>query len=111
MPKVTVNGVGINYESDGEGFPLVLCYCRGGNATMWAPQVEAFSEKYRFIRFEPRGHGKSDSPEDPSAYGLDTSVGDLLGLLDQWASRRPTSVDSLWAGASPRASRCCTRTG
>ena len=82
MPKVTINGVGINYESDGEGFPLVLCYCRGGNATMWDPQVEAFSRNYRFIRFEPRGHGRSDAPEDPSAYGLDTSVEDLLGLLD-----------------------------
>ena len=82
MPKVTINGVGINYESDGEGFPLVLCYCRGGNATMWGPQVEAFSRKYRFIRFEPRGHGRSDAPQDPSAYGLDTSVKDLLGLLD-----------------------------
>ncbi|MCY4449128.1 MAG: alpha/beta hydrolase [Chloroflexi bacterium] len=81
MPKVTINGVGINYESNGEGFPLVLCYCRGGNATMWTPQVEAFSENYRFIRFEPRGHGKSDSPEDPSAYGLDVSVEDLLGLF------------------------------
>ena len=82
MPKVSINGVGINYESDGEGFPLVLCYCRGGNATMWAPQIEAFSRDYRFIRFEPRGHGRSDAPEDPSAYGLDTSVEDLLGLLD-----------------------------
>ncbi len=82
MPKVTINGVGINYESDGEGFPLVLCYCRGGNATMWSPQVETFSRKYRFIRFEPRGHGRSDAPQDPSAYGLDTSVEDLLGLLD-----------------------------
>ena len=82
MPKVTVNGTGISYESDGEGFPLVLCYCRGGNASMWAPQVEAFSRNYRFIRFEPRGHGKSDAPQDPLAYGLDRSVGDLLGLLD-----------------------------
>ena len=82
MPKVTINGVGINYESDGEGFPLVLCYCRGGNATMWTPQVEAFSRKYRFIRFEPRGHGRSDAPQDPSAYGLDVSVEDLLGLFD-----------------------------
>lgn len=82
MPKVSINGVGINYESDGEGFPLVLCYCRGGNATMWGPQVEAFSKDYRFIRFEPRGHGRSDAPEDPAAYGLDTSVEDLLGLLD-----------------------------
>ena len=82
MPKTTINGVDINYESDGEGFPVVLCYCRGGNATMWNSQVEAFSENYRFIRFEPRGHGKSDAPQDPSAYGLDTSAEDLLGLLD-----------------------------
>ena len=29
-----------------------------------------------------RGHGKSDAPQDPSAYGQDTSVEDLLGLLD-----------------------------
>ena len=82
MPRAIINGIGINYESDGEGFPLILCYCRGGNATMWNSQVEAFSRNYRFIRFEPRGHGRSDAPEDPSAYGLDTSVEDLLGLLD-----------------------------
>ena len=111
MPKATINGVGINYESDGEGFPVVLCYCRGGNATMWNPQVEAFSKNYRFIRFEPRGHGKSDAPQDPSAYGQDTSVEDLLGCWTTWASRRPTSAGSPWAEASPRDSRCCTRTG
>ena len=49
---------------------------------MWNSQVEAISKNYRFIRFEPRGHGKSDAPQDPSAYGLDTSAEDLLGLLD-----------------------------
>jgi pimeloyl-ACP methyl ester carboxylesterase len=82
MPKATINGVGINYESAGEGFPVFLCYCRGGNATMWNSQVEAFSKNYRLIRWEPRGHGRSDAPEDPAAYGLDTSVSDLLGLMD-----------------------------
>ena len=82
MPKVTINGVGINYESDGEGFPARALLLPGRQRHHVGPQVEAFSRNYRFIRFEPRGHGRSDAPHDPSAYGLDTSVEDLLRLLD-----------------------------
>ena len=82
MPAVAVRGVNIYYESHGTGFPLVLCYGLGGNHTAWTDQVSAFSQHYRFITWDPRGHGGSDSPTDRSQYGWHASTEDLAALLD-----------------------------
>lgn len=82
MPTVRINGVNIYYESHGSGFPLVFVYGLGGNTGMWAPQIEAFSAHYRFVTWDPRGHGKSDSPRDPKQYGLRIAAQDLHALLD-----------------------------
>jgi pimeloyl-ACP methyl ester carboxylesterase len=82
MPSATLDGVRIHYETYGGGFPLILCYCRGGNTTQWRPQIPEFSKRYQLILWDPRGHAKSESPKDPTAYGLDVSAQDLLGLMD-----------------------------
>ena len=39
-------------------------------------------EKYRFIVWDPRGHGQSDSPPNLDQYGSGNSAYDLLALLD-----------------------------
>ena len=82
MPEALINGVNIYYESHGAGFPLVFAYGLGGNTGEWAGQVQAFSRHYRFIIWDPRGHGKSDSPPEQDQYGLQISAKDLHGLLD-----------------------------
>ena len=82
MPKALVNGVQIYYEASGEGGPLILCYGLGGNTTQWSSQVSEFSQRYRLILWDPRGHGRSDSPGEREQYGLGISAGDLLGLMD-----------------------------
>src|SRR5688572_3010148 len=82
MPKVVINGVQIYYEVHGEGFPLVLSWGVGGSTRLWQLQVPALSKKYRLILWDPRGHGQSDSPQDPAKYSIPISAGDLLGLLD-----------------------------
>ena len=82
MPKELVNGVQIYYESHGEGFPLILSYGLGGNTTEWEPQVSKLSQHYRLILWDPRGHGRSQSPQERGQYGLDISARDLLGLMD-----------------------------
>ncbi len=82
MPTVTINGVNIHYESHGEGFPLALAYGLGGSTAQWKPQIAAFSQRYRLILWDPRGHGGSDSPPDAGDYGQDVSANDLKGLLD-----------------------------
>lgn len=81
MPKVLLGDARIYYESRGDGFPLFLCYGLGGNTSEWHPQIPAFSAKYRLILWDPRGHGKSDSPRERDKYSLDVSAGDLLGLM------------------------------
>jgi pimeloyl-ACP methyl ester carboxylesterase len=82
MPNVRIDDVDIYYESHGSGFPLVLTYCLGGNTSMWSGQIDAFSERYRLIVWDPRGHGQSESPADPSQYSVQRSAEDLRGLLD-----------------------------
>ena len=82
MPTAPINGVNIHYESHGGGFPLVLTSGLGGNTGNWAGQVPAFSQHYRFIAWDPRGHGGSDSPPHREQYGIQVSAQDLGALLD-----------------------------
>ena len=82
MPTAKINGVNIYYESHGEGFPLALAYGLGGSTVQWKPQIAAFSQRYRLILWDPRGHGGSDSPSEAGDYGQDISAHDLKGLLD-----------------------------
>jgi len=43
----------------------------------------AFERKgYRIVAHDQRGHGESDKPHDPGAYGQDVLVGDILRLMD-----------------------------
>ena len=43
----------------------------------------AFERKgYRVVAHDQRGHGESDKPHDPAAYGRDELVGDIVRLLD-----------------------------
>ncbi len=82
MPTCTVDGVSLHYEEHGRGFPLLLTHGYAANSHMWEPQVEALSSKYRLILWDMRGHGQSDSPEDPSQYSEAATVADMRALLE-----------------------------
>ena len=82
MATVQLNDVNIYYESHGSGFPLVFVYGLGGNTGMWAGQIDAFAPHYRFIVWDPRGHGKSESPPHWKQYGMQIAAEDLHGLLN-----------------------------
>ena len=82
MPTVLINDVKIYYESHGTGFPLVFAYGLGGNTGMWAGQIDAFAQHYHFIVWDPRGHGKSESPPHRKQYGQQISAEDLYGLMN-----------------------------
>jgi 3-oxoadipate enol-lactonase len=65
---------------------LVLGSSLGTTAAMWAPQVEPLSRHFRLVRFDHRGHGRSDVPSGP--YTLDDLGGDVLALLDRLGLER-----------------------
>ena len=49
----------------------------------------AFERKnYRLVALDLRGHGESEKPHDPAAYGRDALVGDIAGLMEHLALGR-----------------------
>jgi pimeloyl-ACP methyl ester carboxylesterase len=44
--------------------------------------VDALKTAYQLILIDARGHGASDKPHDPNAYGLQWMVNDVLAVLD-----------------------------
>lgn len=99
----TDDGVKLYYEEHGRGFPLVLAYGIGGNAGMWEPNVAALSGNYRLILWEPRGHARSDSPEDPARYTFRRWALDLRDVLNRLRIRKAyVGGLSLGAGIAAR---------
>ena len=83
MPYLkTDDRVRIYYEEHGEGTPLVLAYGIGGNADLWDTNRDALAAQHRLVLWEPRGHARSDSPDDPAKYSFTRWVLDLKAVLD-----------------------------
>ncbi|GAB7052930.1 3-oxoadipate enol-lactonase [Catenuloplanes indicus JCM 9534] len=61
--------------------PLLLLNSLGTDLSMWDPQMPALSRRFRVIRCDTRGHGRSPVP--PGDYALDDLGRDALALLDR----------------------------
>jgi pimeloyl-ACP methyl ester carboxylesterase len=83
------DGIKLYYEAHGTtGTPLVLAYGIGGNTDMWDVNVAALSAAHRVILWEPRGHARSESPEDPARVSFARWAQDLKDVLDHLRIRR-----------------------
>jgi pimeloyl-ACP methyl ester carboxylesterase len=82
MPFVERDGVRIFYEAAGEGPSVLLSHGYSATSRMWRGQVEALAPRYRIITWDMRGHGQSDSPDDPALYSEAATVGDMAAILD-----------------------------
>jgi pimeloyl-ACP methyl ester carboxylesterase len=82
MADLTRDGVRLYYESHGDG-PAVL-WSHGYSATgaMWDGQLPALTDRYRVITWDMRGHGRSDTPDDPALYSEQATVADMAAILD-----------------------------
>ena len=100
MPFVrTDDRARIYYEEHGRGgTALVLAYGIGGNADMWDVNRDALAAQHRLVLWEPRGHARSDSPEDPARYSFQRWVLDLKTVLDVLRIRK-AHVGGLSLGA------------
>lgn len=82
MHFATVNGIKLHYRIDGpDDAPwLTLSNSLGTDLSMWTEQVPALSRYFRVLRYDTRGHGKSDVP--PGPYTIEQLSGDVIGLFD-----------------------------
>ncbi|MDA0769784.1 MAG: alpha/beta fold hydrolase [Chloroflexi bacterium] len=85
MPYFDNNGVQIHYQVDGQGPPLVLMHGTSGSIADWHENgwVSGLKDDYRLILIDHRGHGYSGKPHGPDSYSLETSVSDIVGVLNE----------------------------
>lgn len=82
MPLVDAGGIRLHYELAGPETAPVVVFANslGADLGMWEPQVAALAGRFRVLRFDMRGHGRSDVPAGP--YRLDGLALDVVALLD-----------------------------
>lgn len=81
MAHLERGGVAIHYEEHGSGPAVLLSHGYGATCRMWDMQVAALSDRWRVITWDMRGHGQSDSPDDPALYSEAHSVADMEAIL------------------------------
>lgn len=98
--------------------PVLLINSLGADLTMWEPQVAPLAERYRVIRYDARGHGRSPVP--PGPYRIEDLGRDALALLDRLGIERASvcglslgGMTGMWLGAHApsrvdRLVLCCT---
>ncbi|KAB0550216.1 3-oxoadipate enol-lactonase [Pseudomonas argentinensis] len=82
MPVVSLADGDLNYLLEGPAAApvLVLSNSLGTNLHMWDAQIPAFTEHFRVLRYDTRGHGQS--MVTPGFYSIEQSGRDVLALLD-----------------------------
>ena len=77
----------LHVEVEGSGPTVVLAHGFGGSARNFLSQARALRDRYRIVRFDARGHARSEAPAAASAYTPDAFVADLGRVLDQVGAR------------------------
>ncbi|MGC4044313.1 MAG: alpha/beta hydrolase [Armatimonas sp.] len=76
-----VEGTELYYEVAGEGEPLVLLHAGFVDSRMWDPQLAPLAERFRVVRYDRRGCGKSALTGGSFSYRKDLqSLLDFLGI-------------------------------
>ena len=101
------DGARLAYTVDGpaEAPALVLSNSLGTDLRMWEPQVAALAERLRVVRYDSRGHGRSDAPNGP--YTIEALARDALAVMDAAGVRRAHILGlskggmvGMWLGAN-----------
>ena len=88
VPLLERPGCRIACEVHGRGPALLLTHGYGASMRMWDPQIGTLGRTHRLILWDMRGHGESDSPEDPVAYSEAATVEDMSALLHACGEER-----------------------
>lgn len=107
MPVINADGCPIHVEVEGpERAPvLMLCNSLGTTLHMWDVQAKPFTQHFRLVRYDRRGHGKSGVPKGP--YTMERLGRDVLAVLDalnikkvNWCGLSMGGMVGQWLGAN-----------
>lgn len=80
--------VAVHHEVNGpaDAPVVVLSNSLGSTLQMWDAQLDALAERFRVVRYDTRGHGRSPVPAGP--YTIDDLADDVVALLDRLGIER-----------------------
>ena len=96
MPYAQRPDARIYYEVHGDGEPLLLHPGFGCSVEIYVDNTPALAERFRVIVLDPRGHGRSDSPE--SAYTMRVFADDCAAVLDAAGAESAHVVGASFGG-------------
>ena len=79
MPKVTANGITMNYEQQGTGEPLILIPYLAADHACYAFQVAEYAKHFTCFSLDLRGTGETDKPE--GAYSVEGIADDVAAFM------------------------------
>lgn len=65
-------------DTGGDGPAVVLLHAGWGDSASWLPLLDRLAPRFRVIRYDTRGYGRSPAPAAPFS-----QLGDLMSVLDQ----------------------------
>jgi 3-oxoadipate enol-lactonase len=87
----------LHYEIAGQGAAVVLLHSGVTDLRQWDPQWADLSARYRVVRFDRRGWGRSPLPYAAASASY-TDAGDVVGLLDELGIEQAALVGSSAGG-------------
>ncbi len=80
--QARINGIALNYAVSGpdRAPAVVLHHPLATDLSFWAELTAALEPNYRVVRFDARGHGKSEAPV--GRYDFKTLSADVVALMD-----------------------------
>ena len=94
---VEVEGGRLYVEEAGSGDPVVFLHPGLWDSRTWDPQFATFAGRYRVIRLDARGYGRSSRPEPGVPY---SHARDLLGVFDDTGIERAVLVGCSMGGST-----------
>src|SRR5580700_5012313 len=79
VPKIKVNDITMNYETQGSGEPLVLIPYLAADNACYAFQVADYSKHFTCISLDPRGAGETDKPD--GTYSTELFADDVAAFM------------------------------
>ena len=76
-----MSDIQLHYIEQGQGQPLILLHGNGEDGSYFVHQMDAFSEQYRIIALDTRGHGKS--PRGNKPFTIKQFAEDLHNFMDE----------------------------
>jgi 3-oxoadipate enol-lactonase len=107
MPTIVADGCPLHVEVEGpaDAPVLMLSNSLGSTLHMWDDQVKPFTQRFRLVRYDRRGHGKSGVPKGP--YTMERLGRDVLAILDglkidkvNWCGLSMGGMVGMWLGAN-----------